>query len=38
MKISIRRALTVTRQIVAAPALIVGVIGLFIWYIITEKD
>lgn len=38
MKQSIRRVLHITRHIIAAPALIVGVIGLFIWHIITEKD
>ena len=38
MKPSIHKALHITRHIIAAPALIVGVIGLFIWHIITEKD
>lgn len=38
MKPSICRALHITRHIIAAPALIVGIIGLFIWHIITEKD
>lgn len=38
MKPFIRKTLYILRQIVAAPALMVGLFGLFIWYIITEKD
>ena len=38
MKISIRRALTVTRQIVAIPFFAMGMVCLGLWSIITGKE
>ena len=38
MRQTIRKISYIARQVIAAPALVVGLLCMGIWYIITDKD